>query len=140
MFKLVKEPVSLWPVKWNGVSDDGRIIEHSLQLKLVRIGQKEFARLFPTDGTPPPLEDRKMFGRLVRGWEGVVDADQQPLAMDDANINLLMDVPGFASAFGSAYIRFWLALPEVREKNSDTPSAGLTAMVEPAAAATTGDS
>ena len=140
MFKLVKEPVAPWPVKWAGVSPAGEIVEQSLTLKLVRIGEKDFRKLFPTDGSEPPLEDRKMFGRLVRGWSDIVGEDDVPLPFNAANIDLLMDQSGFAAAFGQAYVRYWLALPEVREKNSDTPSAGSTAAPEPAGAATYGNS
>ena len=135
MFKLVQEPVSVWPVVWNGVSPEGRIVEQSLTLKLARIGRAEFGRLFPADGTAPPLGDREMFDRLVRGWDGVLDAEGQPLAMTADNIDRLLDVPGFAAAFGNSYVHFWAAIEVEREKNSAPPSDGATAA--PAADAAT---
>ena len=140
MFKLVKEPVSPWPVRWKGVSATGEIVDESCTLLLVRLGETDFHALFNPDPSEKPATNRELFDRLVRGWEGVVDTDKQPLAMDDANINLMLEVPGFALAFYRAYCNYFLARAEEREKNSDTPSAGSTATVEPAEAATTGDS
>ena len=140
MFKLVKEPVAPWPVYWKGVSATGEIVDESCTLLLVRLGETDFNALFNPDPSEKPPTNRELFDRLVRGWEGVVDADKQPLAMDEGNINLLLEVSGFSVAFVTAYYHYWAARPQVREKNSDMPSAGSTATVEPAEAATTGDS
>lgn len=139
MFKLVKEPVAPWPVKWNGVSSAGEVIEQSLTLEMVRIGREEFNRLFPTDGAPPPLNDRAMFNRLVRGWSDVVDSGGRPLSFNDMNIEALLDVAGFAAAFGRAYLGYWLAIPEEREKNSGPSPAGNPAAADQTVAPPTGE-
>lgn len=138
MFKLVKEPVAPWPARWNGVSPTGEVVEQSLTLEMVRIGHEEFNRLFPTDGSVPPLNDRAMFDRLVRGWSGVVDADDRALAFSDANITALLDVAGFAAAFGRAYITYWAAIREEREKNSAPSPAGKQAAEPPTGDVATG--
>ena len=141
MFKLVKEPVAPWPVKWNGVSPAGEIVEHSMILHFVAIDRDEFNRLYNRDADDAPaLAEIDHVMRLARGWDDIFDAAGDPLPWSRENVARLLQVPNFSTAFDIAYLRFWTARPEVREKNSDTPSAGSTAKPEPAEAALSGSS
>jgi hypothetical protein len=128
MFVLVTDLTAPWPVSWKGVDASGQVVDQSLTLFFRRVGVEEFRRLFEsaeeTDGPAIAARNRQLFDRLVAGWEGVVDAGGRPLPFAAPAIGALLDYPGFAEAFGEAYSRFWLAIPEEREKNSVPSPAG----------------
>lgn len=127
MFVLVKEPVCRWPVRWSVVEADGAVVEKEIALRFVKVGQEEFTTLFNVEvaEVDAKANNRRYFNRLVRGWEDVVDQDKAAVPFDDEHIELLLDYPGFAEAFGRAYVSFWLARPEERRKNSEpSPDGG----------------
>ena len=125
MFKLVKDPVSKWPVRWNSVSPDGEIVEQVLKLKIVRIGRDEFNRIFHDDSVSLSAEDElDNFLRIVKDWEDVVDADGAPLPFSRDGAAALLDLPGFVLAWTVSYVEFWTGRPREREKNSATLPAG----------------
>lgn len=142
MFRLVTEIRAPWPVKWRVVDASGAVTEAALTLQFVRVDTPTFRGLFQDGGADaPPADDalieatnRRLFDRLVKGWADVVGADGAPLPFEDPHITTLLRFPGFAEAFGNAYTRFWMALPEEREKNSPSSPAG----GPPATAAATG--
>lgn len=130
MFVLVKEPVCRWAVKWPVVEADGAVVDKELTLRFVKVGQREFEEMFSSDEAATEAakdfsgHNRRVFDRLVRGWDGIVDGAGHPLGFSPENIDLLLDYPGFAAALGKAYVSFWLAQPEEREKNSVPSPAG----------------
>lgn len=142
MFTLVTDITASWPVRWNVVdAATGQVKEAELRLHFRRIGVDEYRRLFqpedqPADAAGIEQQNRRLFNRLVAGWEDVVGADGKPLSFEDPHIATLLDFPGFAEAFGQAYTRFWLALPEEREKNSAASPAGGLATPAPSIDAT----
>jgi hypothetical protein len=129
MFKLVKDPVSKWPVRWNSVSPEGELVEQTLKLKLARCGRKAFNRIFNAPGEVTPEEELENFLSVVKDWEDVVDADGAPVPFSREAAAELLDMPGFALAFTLAYIAFFQGQAQEREKNSVPSPAG------PAAAA-----
>ncbi len=133
MFKLVKDPVSKWPVRWNSVSADGEFVEQTLVLKLARIGRAEFNRIFQPGEEVSAEQELNDFCRIVKDWEDVVDANGNPIPFSREGAAALLDLPGFVLAWTIAYVEFWNGRPMEREKNSATPRAG-----RPAAAGRTG--
>lgn len=141
MFRLVKEAQAPWPVTFDLVDESGRIVRQTVTLRLVRVGVEEFNALFadqaPVDPAAAPAQNLSIFSRVVRGWD-VLGEDGRPLPFEPANMALLLDFPGFAAAFGQAYVRFWMAIPEEREKNSGpSPAGGPAEAAETAGAQTT---
>jgi|GEM_PF-5421150 len=133
MFRLVTEIVAPWPVNWKVVDAAGQVTEASVTLNFMRMGEEAASALFdsaqdlPQDLPAPETRrahNRAFFDRTVRGWSGVVGADDKPLPFTDANIELLLDFPGFAQALGVAYFRFHKAIPEEVAKNSGPSHAG----------------
>jgi len=116
VFKLVIGLTAPWPVKWRVVDESGAVVETRLSLNLTRIGQSEFEELFGTAGGETRADiaahNRKLFDRVVRGWSAVVDDGGAPVSFCPDAVDLLLEFPGFAGAFGEAYARFWAAIPE----------------------------
>lgn len=141
MFRLVKEAQSPWPVHIRMVDPAGAVVEQTLTLRLVRVGVAEFETLFGAQpaGTAAEVkaQNRAIFDRVVRGWDDLVDANDRPIPFTPEAIEELLDYPGFGSAFGKAYVGFWAAIPEEREKNSGpSPAGGPEAATETGGAAT----
>jgi hypothetical protein len=123
MFKIVKEPVALWPVKWAGVAEDGSVIEQSIEMKLARVGRKEFNRIFASDEEVSPEQELDNVVRLVKGWEPF-KLDDEVLSHSRESIAELLDLAGFAQGFTLSYIAYWSGR---REKNSGPSPAGQAA-------------
>ncbi len=126
MFKLVKDPVARWPVTWNAWAADGTARPQTLVLQLVRIGREEFNASFGADRQLTPAAELDLFLRLVRGWDDLTDATGDPLPFTRESAAALLDLPGFAGAFTTAFVNYWLGLPHEREKNS-APSPDMSA-------------
>ena len=103
MFKIVKEPVALWPVKWAGVAEDGSVIEQSIEMKLARVGRKEFNRIFASDEEVSPEQELDNVVRLVKGWEPF-KLDDEVLSHSRESIAELLDLVAHASESGHAGI------------------------------------
>lgn len=129
-FRIVKDATSWWPVRWDGVAEDGSIVEQSVEVRFARMGRAEFVAMF---GDGNETKNDAMFDRTVRDWRGVEDEDGAALAMTGEAVAALLDTANFPGALVDAYVAFWRALPETRLGNSSPPPAG-----GPAAAAATG--
>ena len=137
MFKLVKDPVSKWPVRWNSVSAAGEFEEQTLMLKLVRVGRADFNRIFTGGEEVSAEQELDDFCRIVKDWEDVVDANGAPVPFSRDGAAALLDLPGFVLAWTIAYVEFWNGRPKEREKNSAKPRAGRPAAAAPTDAAAT---
>ena len=131
-FRIVKDATSWWTVKWNGVDDDGQVVEQSLELRFARLGNAEFMAMFGPDNT---TENQALWNRVVRGWRGLQDEAGTDIAWpNDAAVDALLDTANFPAALGLAYMAFMRALPETRLGNSSPSPAGGRAAADPTAA------
>jgi hypothetical protein len=136
MFKLVTKLVAPWPVTLSVVTASGAVEEQTATLKFERIGQKEFDALFaaPASEEAARAQNLKIFDRVVRGWEGIVDAAGDPVPFSSAAALQLMDFPGFPAALGRAYVAFHLAQPAARQEAlGKSPAGGQEAAPQTAA-------
>lgn len=136
MFRLVKDPAAPWPVRFNDVDADGRVVEREITLRFRRLGVRAFHDLFlemPDDLEAALAYTRHAWDRTVSGWEGVLDEAGSNLPMTDEAVARMLDWPGFARAFREAYCRFFDAIPEEREKNSGASPGGGPGATQPTA-------
>lgn len=94
----------------------------------------------PSDAGPEELAmimAKAVARRAVLDWEGVGDAEGNPVPVTSEGIDALLDIWPAFDAFQSAYVAKWLLLEQ--EKNVSAPlpnggSAGAIATVQPAKA------
>lgn len=139
MYKLVKEPRAWWPVVWNGVAEDGAIVENKIELRFVLHSEDEFARL-AVDGVKlgqragdelaaaadadagPEAPLSTLYAGFVRkiavDWRGVGAENGEPLKFDEPGaLEQLLNVPGVFKAAVEAYGRCRAGEKDVRRGN-----------------------
>lgn len=133
MFKLVKDTTSWWPVTWNGVAEDGSLIENRIEVQFVLVGRSEFKKMFlgeAAEGEDGDDRDRAVAARIMRDWRGIGDEDGKPLPFTPEFRDQWLDIPTVPAAVLAAYARLLMAAPEVREKNlNPSPAPGPAAQV-----------
>lgn len=138
MFKLVKDTTSWWPVAWNGVAEDGSLVENRIEVQFVLVGRSEFKKMFlaqAAEDEDGDDRDRAVAARIMRNWRGIGDEDGKPLPFTPEFRDQWLDIPTVPAAVLAAYARLLMAAPEVREKNlNPSPAPGPAAA--PAAGAT----
>lgn len=119
MFKLVQNETAWWPVAWNGVAENGSIVENRIEVKFTILGRSEFKKLFMADTAEDDDDrDRAVAERIMQDWRGVADEDGKPLPFTPEFRDMWLDIAAVPTAVIQAYTRLLLAAPEVREKNS----------------------
>lgn len=131
MFKLVKDRTAWWPVTWDGVNEDGEIIENRVEVKFLIIGRKEFKKLFMDAGSDQDADqddeaiNREVAQRIMKDWKGIGDENGEPLPFEPEWVEAWLDQSMVPVAVLNAYMRLMAAAPEVREKNSGaSPASG----------------
>lgn len=157
-WKFVARPTCWWPITFNVPVDGGEVEKVEFEMRYVRATETEFEERFVRgigaaiaalgpDATDEQkvaaakAHDRKLFDDFVKGWRGFeAENDSEPPAFTGENIDAMFEQPGFASAFGTSYARFWAAVPEEREKNSGaSPAGGLATEALTSATTASGD-
>jgi hypothetical protein len=107
----------------------------SVQVRPIEAAFVAAARAMAVTKVPPPIGKNELLiarrsqaflvalGQLaIVAWDGVGDANDQPIAVTDAGIEALFELPPIVNAFSSRYFAPAVILDE--EKNAST--AGLT--------------
>lgn len=131
MFDLLEKPLVWISVKFPGLAQEAEgegtatLVEHRIELCVEIVPRDEFRALFLNnlEAKGEPAAEIDVFKRVVSGWRKIV-ADRKPVPFTDDNIVRLLNVPGFATAFGTAYLQAWQGQVETREGNSDSLPAG----------------
>ena len=130
MFKIGTQRLTWIAVKWNGLADDGTQIPNEVQLRVELVDRTVLREQYNSE-REGERETLPFAQSVTKDWKHVGDADGHPLAFSPANFALLFEVPGFAQAWGTAYLAAWNGISGIREKNSatspaDGPAAGGT--------------
>ena len=130
MFKLVKERLAWWPVKWMVPAEDGgkgREVKVELQFRVKSVddlmGVLRAAESINTEAGPE--EDNpaisvamaKAFAPMIADWRGVGDEDGASLAFSQDGLEMLFNMPGVFDAALRAYRSCVTGTPEARLKN-----------------------
>lgn len=122
-YKIVKERRAWWPVKWSGVTEQGRVVENEIELRFIIHKEDEFVGLLSEAAQlPQKARDRlqgeadaeeertalsvfytDFLGKIAADWKGVLAENGEPLKFDPENIQLLMNEPGVFAAAVEAY-------------------------------------
>lgn len=124
MFDLLDRPLVFIPVKWPGLAQgpDGSAvpIEHVVDIQveiLDQVAVNEWLVKGSKTQTAPAKQrahEIDTFRSVAKNWRGLKNSP----VFDDDNIAKLLVWPGFADAFGVAYLNAWNAKVETREGNS----------------------
>jgi hypothetical protein len=119
MFKIVDKATAWWPVKWTGVTGEGRVVENRIEMQFelldadavtelraegVRVDQRvaELSVGIPAEQDGAPATATEIWAdfvlRFCRDWRGVGAANGEPLPFCRENLIRLLKVNGVFSA------------------------------------------
>ncbi|HEX8224469.1 MAG TPA: hypothetical protein VF605_11695 [Allosphingosinicella sp.] len=130
-YRIVKDRRAWWLVKWNSVTEEGQIVENSIELRFIIHTEDDFVLLIAEAAELPQKarqkiadvmageqddENRKALERSVLSgfyteflqkiatdWRGVLMENDEPLKWEPANIPLLVNEPSVFNAAIDAY-------------------------------------
>ena len=123
-YKIVSQPKAWWPVRFNGVSEEGEIVENGFEMRFVLLDEDENLVLerdiialsetaasagetsFSALATP-------IVQRIAEDWRGVTEDD----GTDDGRSLPFVTVPNVLAAIATAYRAARAAEPEQRKGN-----------------------
>ncbi len=135
-YKIVSQAKAWWPIRWNGVTEDGEIVNIEIRGRFVILDEDEFLE-FNEDIAKVSLElaqadsdaDRKklselispFYQRILEDWQDVTEDDGsdagRSVPFNQANLERMLRVPNFASGVTESYQRLRKAQPEQRKGN-----------------------
>lgn len=135
-YKIVSQAKAWWPIRWNGVTEDGEIVAIEIRGRFVILDEDEFLE-FNEDVARISLElaqadsdaDRKKLSevispfylRILEDWQDVTEDDGsdagRSLPFNQANLERMLRVPNFASGVTESYQRLRKGQPEQRKGN-----------------------
>jgi hypothetical protein len=114
MFRLVSQAKAWWPVTWNGVTEEGEIVENRIELRFLLVGEDEFIALLmesvslkpslkpqPGDAGEAPRVSEMMADfvlKIADDWRGVGAENGESLKFGRDNLRLLVNVAGVFEA------------------------------------------
>lgn len=127
MFRIVKEPKAWWPVTWQGVAEDGSLVENKIELRF-RMLKVDAAAAFIRDvvaaseteaepGADLPATYAGLIARIADDWRGVGAENGEPLPWSIENLRLLMNEGGLFTHVFAAFRACLAAAPKAREGN-----------------------
>lgn len=135
MFRVGVKRSAWIAVKWPGLTPDGATVENEVELQVDLVERSTLQAQMIAEGMGA---DALQFAKKITlDWRGVGDPDGARLAFTPENFDQLLEVPGFAIAFGNRYVQAWNGQSGMREKNSepspaDGPAVGAAAAASPA--------
>jgi len=121
MFKIDSGRHTKMAVKWPGLLEDGSRVENEVTLNIELVDRSDLlAQIRAESSADDPVESSEFFCKVVKGWDGVGDADGKPLPFSVDALKRLMEVPAFLPAAGEAYRDAWAGISGIREKNLET--------------------
>lgn len=126
MFQLVKERLVWWPVAWMAADDDGGTVsEQRFEMRFKMLDLPAIAKIVKqaeaiddtSDATPLPEKMAALIAQIAVDWRKICGENKEPLVWNDANLAMVMRMPGLFFTV----IRAWRACingeGEVRAKN-----------------------
>jgi hypothetical protein len=131
MFKVVQNARAWWPVTWNGVTEEGSVVENKIELRFIVHGEDEFLELFEegrrideakaaeVDGEKPKLSElyAAFLEKVAVDWRGVHAENGDPLKWEAENVRLAMNVPGLFKACLASMVGCRLGQKDLRQGN-----------------------
>lgn len=128
-YKIVSKPHAWWPIRFNGVTEEGEIVTNEIQGRFVILDEDEFKQL-ETDMMPALLGDAAdnadkplsaqfvpFVQRMMVDWKDVLDEDGSSLPFNPENLGRLLRVPNFAWGVATAFREVRRGEPERRKGN-----------------------
>lgn len=126
-FRIVKQPRAWWPVVWNGVAEDGSIVENRIELRF-QLLKVDAAAAFIRDvvsaresegseGADLPAIYTGLVQRIADDWRGVLAENDTPLPWSAENLKLLMNEGGMFIHVFEAFRECLAGQPKLRQGN-----------------------
>lgn len=127
MFRIVSRRTAWWPVRFGGVTEEGKVVENEVELRFVILDEDEIVSFYDrlelagvddngnvqsqaAIALPHMLE-------IVEDWRKIADEAGAPLPFTPDNFLQLLKVPNAAKAIGTAYRDCRNAAPAARAGN-----------------------
>ena len=136
-YKLVKDRRAWWPVKWNGVTEEGRVVENSIELRFILHTEDAFIKLLGEASELPEKAKKHIavnvtaeeestalsvfytgfLQKIASDWRGVQGENGEPLRWEADNIQLLMNEASVFTAAVAAYQACRSGIKDIRSGN-----------------------
>lgn len=134
MFRIVSRRTAWWPVRFGGVTEDGKIVQNEVELRFIildedaivdfyarleQVNQSAFATGLPGD-TEPLSQSATILPlmlEVVDDWRGIGDENGKALPFSPDNFLQFLKVPNVGRAVGAGYRDCRAAVPEARAGN-----------------------
>lgn len=118
MFKIVSQPKAWWPVKFAGVTDDGKVVQNEFELRFIildedanqdlEISISEAADTLVGEGRIKPSQfAANVVMKMAEDWKGVTLDDGteagKSLPFSPENLQMLLKTPNVFLAVAAAY-------------------------------------
>lgn len=100
MFKLEEQKNVKWPVTVNIPRDGGRTTKAEFTAHFELLPQTEFREIYEQENA----SDEDLVRRVLTGWDGVADADGQPIEYNEDAREMMIRIPYVRAAMVSAYL------------------------------------
>lgn len=142
MFRIVSRRTAWWPVRFGGVTEDGKIVENEVELRFVVLDEDEivdfFARLEKASDEAAQAREQPAAStsavseavnpssaaavlprmlEIVEDWRNVGNENGGALPFTPDNFLQFLKVPNVAKAIGGAYRDCRAAVPQARAGN-----------------------
>lgn len=131
-YTIVSQPRAWWPIRFNGVTEDGEIVTNEIRGRFNILDEDAFVE-FNEDiakatgelaNATSDAERKKLseilspfFMRVLGDWEHVVEEDNSSVPFSKSNLERMLRVPNFASGVSVAHAEVRAADPEHRKGN-----------------------
>jgi len=132
-YKIVSQAKAWWPIRFNGVTEDGEIVVNEIRGRFKILDEDEHIQLqldmsTATNGVATDQPDVKISDliapyvlRILEDWEGVTEDDGsesgRSLPFNEDNLKRMLRVPNFSSGLATAHAEVRAASPERRKGN-----------------------
>lgn len=127
MFRIVKQPRAWFPVVWDGLDEDGNVVENRIEMRFLLLkvdAAAEFIRdvvaFSAKEGEPDvdvPQGYADLIGRISDDWRGVGAENGEPLPFTPENLRLLMNEGGMFTHVFNAFRSALAGQGKAREGN-----------------------
>lgn len=124
MFKIDTGRHTWMAVKWPGLTEDGQPIQNAIQCKVELVDRKVLQENIRQENAGD-ADSVNFATQVTKDWREIADENGSPLSYSAENLRRAFEIPGFATGWGTAYLRAWNGQSGIAEKNSvNSPADG----------------